>query len=113
MCASVAALSVSSHAHRPSDQPTALAIHNRREASLTLPGFEPLGASGFLAGLRYDAEDLVDLLVGQVALVLGGGDDHVRRQFHFAQEVRVLQGHVELVMRHDHLGKRNRKTLLN
>jgi hypothetical protein len=36
-------------------------------------------------------------VVGEVALELAGRDYQIRRQFHFTQEIGVLEGHVELV----------------
>lgn len=51
-----------------------------------------------MGGLGHHVKDLVDLVAGEVALELAGGDDQVRHQFHLAQEVGVLEGHVELVI---------------
>jgi hypothetical protein len=51
-----------------------------------------------MGGLGHNVEDLVDLAAGEVALGLASGDDQVRHQFHLAQEVSVLEGHVELVI---------------
>src|SRR5262245_31221267 len=46
---------------------------------------------------RGDAEDLVDLLVAEVVVGLGGRDDQVRRQLDLAEQVAVFERHVELV----------------
>jgi hypothetical protein len=46
----------------------------------------------------HNAKDPVNFAVGEVALKLTGGDDQVRRQFHFAQELSVFEVHVELVL---------------
>src|SRR5215218_8351302 len=54
--------------------------------------------SGLATRLGDDAEDLVDLVVRQVVVRLAGRDDQVRGQLHLAEQVGVLEGHVELVV---------------
>ena len=66
------------------------------------------GGSRLLARLRDDPEDLVDLIGREVIVGLTGRDDQVGRELDLAQEIRVLEGHVELVVHlitpHAHTG---------
>src|SRR3954454_16809837 len=47
---------------------------------------------------RMNAEDPVDLLDREVLVGLAGRDDQVGRELHLAEQVGVLERHVELVV---------------